>query len=130
MRNVALGRRVLIRRPMAVDGRQVIEMNRRSKKLHRPWMYPPTDQTSWKSYIRRLKGDQHDGFLVCLGDTDAILGIINISEIVRGVFKSAYLGYYAGEEYAIRGYMTEGLGLVLGIAFNRLRLHRLEANIL
>jgi len=114
---------------MAGDGREIIEMNRRGEKLQRPWLYAPTDQSSWKRYIRRLEGDQHDGFLVCLRHTDAIVGLINISEIVRGVFKSAYLGYYSGAEHAGRGYMTEGLSLVLGVAFNRLRLHRLEANI-
>jgi ribosomal-protein-alanine N-acetyltransferase len=59
----------------------------------------------------------------------AILGGINFSEIVRGNFRSAYLGYQIGEPFARRGYMTEALQLALRFAFGRLRLHSVEANI-
>jgi ribosomal-protein-alanine N-acetyltransferase len=55
--------------------------------------------------------------------------VVNLSEIVRGGFQSAYLGYYAFVPCAGRGLMFEGLGLVLRHAFSRMRLHRLEANI-
>jgi ribosomal-protein-alanine N-acetyltransferase len=104
-------------------------MNRRSKKLQRPWVYPPIDESSWERYIQRLEDEHHDGFLVCLRNTGAIVGVINFSEIVRGIFQSAYLGYYAGARHAGQGYMTEGLGLVLRVEFSKLKLHRLEANI-
>jgi [ribosomal protein S5]-alanine N-acetyltransferase len=60
---------------------------------------------------------------------DAILGSIEISQIVRGAFQSAYLGYQIGAAYARQGYMTEALGLTLAYGFGPLRLHRLEANI-
>jgi ribosomal-protein-alanine N-acetyltransferase len=48
---------------------------------------------------------------------------------VRGLFHSAYLGYYAFEPFAGSGYMSDGLGLVLNEAFGALDLHRLEANV-
>jgi [ribosomal protein S5]-alanine N-acetyltransferase len=121
--------RVLLRRPMLSDGDEVIEMNRRSKKLHRPWLYAPMDGQSWAVYVERLESERHHGSLVCLRDTGAIVGVINMSEIVQGIFQSAYLGYYAGAAYAGQGYMTEGLRLVVSHAFKRLKLHRLEANI-
>jgi ribosomal-protein-alanine N-acetyltransferase len=46
-----------------------------------------------------------------------------------GNFRSAYLGYYGAVSFAGRGFMTEGLSLVLDHAFSDLRLNRLEANI-
>ena len=55
----------------------------------------------------------HVGFVVCRCEDDAIVGVFNIGEIVRGLFKSAYLGYYAFAPHAGDGYMTEGLELVL-----------------
>jgi len=55
--------------------------------------------------------------------------VINVSEIVRGAFHSAYLGCYAFVPHAGRGYMTEGLALALRWVFGTLRLHRVEANI-
>ena len=67
--------------------------------------------------------------LVCRREDDAIVGVYNVSEITRGFFESAFLGYYAFAPTAGRGLMAEGLELVLRYAFRRLKLHRLEANI-
>jgi ribosomal-protein-alanine N-acetyltransferase len=55
--------------------------------------------------------------------------VFTLSEIVRGVFQSAYLGYYAVVPFAGQGYMREGMRLCLRHAFSRLRLHRVEANV-
>src|SRR5262249_50986284 len=52
-----------------------------------------------------------------------------LNEIVRGPAQSAYLGYYALEPFAGRGFMSAGLAMVIGAAFGKLKLHRLEANI-
>ena len=41
--------------------------------------------------------------------------------------ETASLGYWVGEPYARRGYMTAALPLVLDFSFERLRLHRVEA---
>jgi ribosomal-protein-alanine N-acetyltransferase len=62
-------------------------------------------------------------------EDDVILGGIEISQIVRGAFRSAYLGFHIGAAYARQGYMTEALGLALSYGFVPLGLHRLEANI-
>ena len=51
-----------------------------------------------------------------------------VSQIVRGAFQSAYLGYYAhAEPRRASGYMGEAM--TLAHTFGRLALHRLEANI-
>jgi RimJ/RimL family protein N-acetyltransferase len=55
--------------------------------------------------------------------------VINLSEIVRGSFQSAYMGYYALAPHAGKGFMSAGLTLVIERAFGELSLHRLEANI-
>jgi ribosomal-protein-alanine N-acetyltransferase len=67
--------------------------------------------------------------LVCRRADGAIVGVVNVSEIVRAALQSAYLGYYAFHPFSGAGYLTEGLALVLHHAFRRLKLHRLEANI-
>ncbi len=66
---------------------------------------------------------------MCNRADDAIVGVININNILRGSFLSASLGYYAGAPHTGHGYMREGLELVKRYAFQDLGLHRLEANI-
>ena len=66
---------------------------------------------------------------MCRIEDGALAGFINVNEIVRGLFQSAFLGYAAVAGYEGRGYMREGLELVMVRAFNDLGLHRLEANI-
>jgi ribosomal-protein-alanine N-acetyltransferase len=68
-------------------------------------------------------------FLVCRRSDQAIIGVINISNIVRGLFQSGYLGYYAFAGHERQGYMRAGLNAVIRRAFRSLKLHRLEANV-
>lgn len=63
-------------------------------------------------------------------DSDgALAGYFGLGQIFYGHFRSAYLGYYAFEPLAGKGYMRAGLELVLDHAFGDLRLHRIQASI-
>jgi len=123
------GERVGIRRPVADDAGEFVARMQASAALHHPWGEYPTTQEKFEEYLRRRAMADHDGFLVCERESGAIAGVININSIVRGFFQSGYLGYYACEPFARRGYMTEGLRLVIRYAFDELKLHRLEANV-
>jgi ribosomal-protein-alanine N-acetyltransferase len=101
---------------------------RRSRKLHRPWIYPPDTPEAFDALLRKLEKKTHLAWWVCT-DSGELAGAINISEIVRGNFCSAYLGYYAFIPHNGKGLMTRGLADVLAEAFTRQKLHRLEANI-
>jgi [ribosomal protein S5]-alanine N-acetyltransferase len=100
----------------------------RSEHLHGHWASPPRNPRAFADYLQRLKRPTHVGFWV-LTNSRELAGVITISEIVHGSFKSGYLGYYAFVPHAGAGYMSAGLRAVISTAFHRLRLHRLEANI-
>jgi ribosomal-protein-alanine N-acetyltransferase len=102
---------------------EFLERVKASQKLHRPWTAAPHTAEHFRG-----KPSQ-ESFFICLIETGELAGVINLNEIVRGLFQSAYLGYYAFEPFAGEGYMTEGLSLVLDQAFGALALNRLEANI-
>lgn len=59
-----------------------------------------------------------------------LIGKIQISNIVMGVFKSAFVGYSIDENEQGKGYMKEALKLVVKYAFEEIGLHRLEASTL
>ena len=120
---------VYLRPVTGADRVEFLELMRVSQQLHQPWISPPLTDASFAGYLARTQRDDHEGLLVCQKHDDAITGVININNIVRGSFLSASLGYYAGAPYAGQGLMKEGLELVKSYAFFTLGLHRLEANI-
>jgi len=122
--------RVMLTELTAADREPFLEMVRESRELHRPWAFPPERGEQFDELLARAGRDDVLCLLVRpLDDPRAIAGVFTISQIVRGLFQSAYLGYYASAAYAGRGYMREGLAMVLDRAFGDLGLHRLEANI-
>jgi len=121
--------RVELRTPTPADRDEFVAAMRASRRLHRPWLQSMGTPEAYDRVLDRTQDDRYDPLLVCLRDHGPIAGFINISEIVRGPFQSAFLSYGAVAGHAGHGYMNEGLQLVLARAFNDLRLHRLEANI-
>jgi ribosomal-protein-alanine N-acetyltransferase len=100
----------------------------RSRDLHRHWASPPRTAAAFDKNVARFKSPRYVGYWV-LTEHGELAGAININEIVRGSFCGGYLGYYALVPHQGKGYMAEGLRLVLREAFGKLHLHRLEANI-
>jgi ribosomal-protein-alanine N-acetyltransferase len=89
----------------------------------------PSTPEEFRAYLTRYQQPSEESLLVCLRGTGAIAGLVNINSIIRGRFQNGSISYAAFAPAAGRGYMTEGLGLVMRHAFEQLRLHRLEANI-
>jgi [ribosomal protein S5]-alanine N-acetyltransferase len=119
---------VHLRVPAPADAEGFLAAVARSKKLHARWVEPPSAQSGYAAYVRRLRRRTHRGYLVFTPQGE-LAGVINVSEIVRGAFCSGYLGYYAFAPHQGKGHMSEGLRLVIERAFTRLGLHRLEANV-
>jgi [ribosomal protein S5]-alanine N-acetyltransferase len=126
---VAVGRRVFLRPPRADDRDELTRLNRASARFHRGLVRPPRRPGEFLAYLARSRRPDHVALLVCRKEDGAIVGVINLSEIVRGNLRSAYLGYYVGAAHAGLGYMTEALPLAVRHAFRAIKLHRVEANI-
>lgn len=94
-----------------------------------PWYTTPQTEASWREFIQRRQGPNDLGFLVRRASDAALVGFIDITNIVRGVFQSGYLSYFSVSPHEGQGYMTSGLRLLVEHALTELRLHRLEANI-
>jgi ribosomal-protein-alanine N-acetyltransferase len=128
-----IGARVYLRPPRTADAAAFLAATRASRRLHGAWTQPPHTRARYAAYLRRFTAGgsaaTHAGFLVFRREDDALVGVFNFSEIVRGAFRSTYLGYFGFAPHDGQGYMTEGMALALDIAFRRLRLHRVEVNI-
>lgn len=100
-----------------------------SRRLHRPWVQPPATHAAFLAMVMRMNGPADFGFTVRRAEDDALAGFIGITNIVRGVFHSAYTGYYAFSGFEGQGMMSDGLRLAVRHAFKVMKLHRLEANL-
>lgn len=132
---VIVGERLFLRYPSAADEREYLALRRASADFLKSWDpapppgIDPFGSEIFAAYLRERCSKERRRLLLCRLDDGLILGGININEIVRGIFQSAYLGYWIGKPHARLGYMTEALRLLVQVAFEELGLHRLEANI-
>ncbi|QYC38701.1 Putative ribosomal N-acetyltransferase YdaF [Nonomuraea coxensis DSM 45129] len=131
MSYLSYGGRVGLRHLAADDAAEILALNKESLDLHGPWLPGPqvTTPEEFEGYLGRFDGPAHEGFVVCRLDTGGIAGRINVNNIVRGTHQAGTVGYSAYASTTGRGYMTEGLRLLVAFAFDELALHRLEANI-
>ena len=125
----ALKRRVRLASPSARDAAEFLAAVRRSRRLHGRWVAAPATPAAYRKYVRRARLPTQVAYLIRLRASGELVGVVNLSEIVRGNFHSAYLGYYAFAPHHGQGLMAEGLRRVIRDAFERLKLHRLEANV-
>jgi [ribosomal protein S5]-alanine N-acetyltransferase len=129
-----VGERVYLRAPRKGDADTFLAAARQSRRLHGAWVTAPLTRPAFEAYRTRF-GSRASARRACVGylarrrDDDSLVGVFNFSEIVRGAFQSAYLGYYGFRANAGQGLMKEALGLALDTAFGQLGLHRVEVNI-
>lgn len=129
------GEGVYLRAPEARDYQDWADLREASRNFLTPW--EPTwaqDETSRGSYrfkLRRYTEDARDdkahALFVFREDDDALVGGVTLSNIRRGVAQTASLGYWAGEGFTSKGYITSAVRAVVRWAFEDLELHRVEA---
>jgi ribosomal-protein-alanine N-acetyltransferase len=113
--------RVYLRRANLSDRDELTRLFEESAEFLLPWTVAPSDMMRYLSSDHRM--------LVCRHEDDAVVGQFNLSYIIRSGLQQAFLGYNAFSPHLLKGYMKEGMKLILKYAFLYLELHRLEANI-
>jgi ribosomal-protein-alanine N-acetyltransferase len=121
--------RVAISPMTSADASEFIAAASASVSLHAPWVSPPTTRKSFHERLARLVAPKDFAFLVRRRGGGELVGYIDVTNVVRGLFLSGYVSYFAFLGHERQGLMTEGLTLVRRFAFDKLKLHRLEANI-
>lgn len=115
---------------------EVAEFFLRNKDFLEPWEAKRTDEYYSAEFQKSILRDEfaliREGslFKVWIFKDDTLIGSIALSNIVRGAFQSCHLGYRLDEQEQGKGIMAEALKWVINYAFQELRLHRIEANIM
>jgi len=129
------GEGVRLRPYRAADFPEWAGLREGSRAFLQPWEPTwPSDDLTRAAFRRRLAAyaqDQDRGeayaFLIFEADTNAMAGGITLRHIRRGVAQMGSIGYWVGQPFIRRGHAVAAARAVLGFAFGRLGLHRIEA---
>jgi [ribosomal protein S5]-alanine N-acetyltransferase len=112
----------------------------RNRKAHQPWNPPMPEQIFTAEGQTEILGNaikaeaagtQLGWFLCSHNEPERVIGHLRFSQIFRGPFQSAMLGYAIDAEYEGEGLMREALRAALDDVFSqRVWLHRVQANTL
>ncbi|WP_423802571.1 GNAT family N-acetyltransferase [Neobacillus sp. SAB-20_R2A] len=86
-------------------------------------------QNRIKEFAKDWQADQAYTFGIFTKD-DALIGTINLFQVLRGSLQSAFIGYFLDQKHNGKGYTTEAAKLLVQYAFNELKLHRIEAGVM
>jgi [ribosomal protein S5]-alanine N-acetyltransferase len=134
---------VLLRPYRRGDARAWSDVRMANQQWLAPWESSPpgswADMNSVRAYLYVYRDMKHAArrgesmpFAVCLRDEsgkDRLVGHLNLGNIVRRAFSSAYVGYWVDARVAGRGVIPTALALAVDHAFGPGGLHRVEINI-
>ncbi|KRL98788.1 GNAT family N-acetyltransferase [Liquorilactobacillus satsumensis] len=119
-----------LRVPATSDAHQLYSLIAHDQKeLQRwlPWAKTTLSPADEEAFILYSLGQIQEGKLwsatLCVADTPA--GTIDIHEISMQNARGQ-VGYWLGQKYQGKGFMTQALTKVIEVAFSELELHRLE----
>lgn len=130
--------RLVLRVPVPADAEEMAAFVSRNREHFAPWE-PDRDEEyytvgRWRTVLERVVDGVRDGALLQLvlcpkaSGGPGIVGKCTLSEIVRGPFQAAYLGFGLDRDAVGQGLMTEALRAVIEHALTELGLHRIMAN--
>jgi len=129
--------RLTVRLPQAVDVPAIISYYGDNREYLQP--FSPTfapdflDEAMWLEQVsirtrEHAAGESFRAFLFPRSAPDRIVGNLNLTQVHRGALQSCVLGYNLAREAEGKGYMTEAVKGAVAFAFDRWRLHRVNAN--
>ncbi len=136
-------RRLLLKQFSETEAEKTCDFYRRNRAFHAPWA-PLREESFYTVEMQRrivLREQEHARqgsmfrfWLVAREGVEGVpdgtvLGNVSLSNIIYGYFHSAFLGYQMDKDHVRRGFAHEALVQILKFAFETVRLHRLEANI-
>ncbi len=136
-----VGERILLRPPKENDALRFSRVLEQNASHLRPWSPAPPRginpaapvelSRSIANQRKQWRQGRSFTFLIFGREQSApILGRIALSEVVRGVFQNAYIGYWTVRERGGQGLASEALQLVLRFAFKDAELHRIQAAVM
>ncbi|MEZ5973980.1 MAG: GNAT family N-acetyltransferase [Planctomycetota bacterium] len=120
------------------DAGDMLDYYQRNRRHLEPWEPARPDEFYslewWRQHLEYSVEESTRGYAhrmaMALRNAEGptVIGVLNISNIIRGVFQAASIGYSIDADWTGKGLMSEAIGGVVPYCFNVLGLHRVMAN--
>jgi ribosomal-protein-alanine N-acetyltransferase len=133
--------RLVLRPPRPSDIPEIRRLLRTNADHLRPWSpaslsgEDPTSLTNISNAVTRHRRDwkRGDAFVLFVSKRvpgEPLIGRVQLSGVMRGVFQNAHLGYWIDGAHQGQGFMSEAVAATLAFAFTEARLHRVQVAIM
>lgn len=120
------------------DAEALHELRLRNREFVRPYepIRPESDFTlqAVKAQLDGAIADFEAGksysFGVFMCEQDQLIGRTNLSNVVRGAWQNATIGYFLDQQHNGKGYMSEAVKLAVQFAFEHAGLHRVQGAVM
>ncbi len=120
----------------ALGAEQSVEFYLRNRQHLSPWeplreagFYSREHHEALRNLLTRGRADGRQ-YMYAVFAGERLAGRVGLSNLVRGVFQSADLGYLTDEQLCGRGIASRAVKLLLQIGFDELGLHRVQAAVI
>lgn len=130
--------RLTLTLPPPAAAKRFVTFVRKNREHFAPWDPPSdpavetTDYWARRLALSRRELQQGISCRFAMFARDAVdgdlIGLVSLSNIVRGALQQATLGYKIAKRYEGQGLMREALEVVIAYSFQELCIHRLSAN--
>jgi len=120
------------------DAASMVALNKRNRDFYEPYLIDRPEEfytveyqlRSIRSGLALMEQDQKYSFGVVLSEAQQLIGVVSLTEVVRGPLQSCWLGYYLDQAHNGHGYTTEAVELVVKYVFQVLGFHRVETGVM
>lgn len=132
------GPSVFIRPLEADDAEALLALRQDNREFLTPWeperpatfFSLPAQRQDIETATENWKNDRGYAFGIFDGASSEMIGRVALSNVVRGAWHNATLGYFVGSAHCNKGVASEAVALALGFAFGPARLHRVQAGVI
>jgi ribosomal-protein-alanine N-acetyltransferase len=126
-------------RPLEVtDASELLDLRAASREHLAPWeperdasyFTPAAQRDRLESNLAEWEEDRGFAFAVLDACDGRMVGGVNLSNVVRGAWQNATLGYWIAAAETRRGHATRATRLAVAYAFTHCELHRVQAAVI
>lgn len=131
-----IGPRLTLRPFVLEDAGALVELQDANRQAFEPYMpVRPEEFFTVDAQLEQIGRDRQQwvedrGFAFAMVVDGRLAGRISLSNVVRGAWQNATVGYWVDSREQGRGYATEALHAVVQAAFEHFDLHRVQAAIM